>query len=76
MKASVKLGFVVIYVLIGVQLKPSCEKQVRRVMRQRAIRADLIPEVEEMCLEDLSALCTEKVGPGQEILCLQDNYSR
>lgn len=58
------------------QLKPSCEEQVKRVMRQRAIRVALIPEIEQSCLDDLALFCPEKTKPGEEMVCLQDKYSR
>lgn len=57
------------------KLKPECEQQVRRVMRQRAVSAELIPEVEEMCMDDLALYCTQKTGLGEEMLCLQDKYT-
>ncbi|XP_059059365.1 Golgi apparatus protein 1 [Achroia grisella] len=52
-------------------LKPACEQQVRRVMRQRAVSVDLLPEVEDSCIDDLANLCFEDTGKGEEILCLQ-----
>ncbi|KZS17605.1 Golgi apparatus protein 1 [Daphnia magna] len=57
-------------------LKPECADEVRRVMRQRANSVDLIPEVEEPCIEDLASLCFEKTGRGEEMQCLQDNLER
>ncbi len=45
-------------------------------MRQRAIKAELIPEVEESCIDDLVSYCSEKTGAGEEMLCLQDKYTR
>lgn len=50
--------------------------EVRRVMRQRAIRVDLQPEIEEVCLDDLAKYCYEKTQVGEEILCLQDNLEK
>ena len=47
--------------------------QVRRVMKQRAKTVDLVPEVQEPCVGDLSAFCLEKIGRGEEMLCLQDH---
>ncbi|XP_018326849.1 Golgi apparatus protein 1 isoform X2 [Agrilus planipennis] len=55
------------------QLKPKCLEQIRRVMRQRAVSVDLQPEIEEVCLEDLSLYCFDKTKKGEEIKCLQDN---
>ena len=45
-------------------------------MRQGAINVDLQPEIEEVCLNDLTLFCFDKIGKGQEILCLQDNLDR
>lgn len=45
-------------------------------MRRRAISVDLIPEVEDACLDDLANLCSEKTGKGEEMQCLQDNLGR
>lgn len=58
------------------RLKPECVEEVRRVMRQRAVSVDLIPEVEDDCLDDLSAFCFDKTEKGQEMQCLQDNLER
>ncbi|CAG9567418.1 unnamed protein product [Danaus chrysippus] len=52
-------------------LKPVCEQQVRRVMRQRAVSVDLLPEIADNCMDDLTNLCFENTGKGEEILCLQ-----
>ncbi|XP_014362767.2 Golgi apparatus protein 1 [Papilio machaon] len=53
-------------------LKPACEQQVRRVMRQRAVSVDLLPEIEDLCIDDLTNLCFENTGKGEEIMCLQN----
>lgn len=53
------------------KLKLGCEAQVRRVMRQRAISVDLLPEIEDYCMDDLINLCFENTGKGEEISCLQ-----
>lgn len=45
-------------------------------MRQRAISVDLIPEVEDECLDDLSKLCFDKPEKGEEMQCLQDNMEK
>lgn len=55
----------------GYHLKPACEQQIRRVMRQRAISVDLLPEIEDFCIDDLANLCFENTGKGEEIECLQ-----
>lgn len=57
----------------GAQLKAECADEVRRVMKQRADNVDLIPELEDACLPDLSLLCSDKTGRGEEMLCLQDH---
>lgn len=57
----------------GYKLKSGCEQQVKRVMRQRAISVDLLPEIEEFCMDDLATLCFEHTGKGEEIQCLQKN---
>lgn len=58
------------------KLKPECFAEIKRVMRQRAISVDLIPEVEDECLFDLSNLCSEKTGRGEEMQCLQENLEK
>lgn len=45
-------------------------------MRRRAISVDLIPEVEDECIDDLAALCFEKTEKGEEMQCLQDNMDK
>lgn len=55
------------------QLNKVCLEQIRRVMRQRAISVDLIPEIEEVCLKYLSDLCFDKTKKGEEMQCLQKN---
>ncbi|KAI5635405.1 cysteine rich repeat domain-containing protein [Phthorimaea operculella] len=54
------------------KLTPACEQQVRRVMRERASSVDLLPQIEDSCLEDLANLCFENTGKGEEIRCLQE----
>ena len=54
------------------KLKPGCEQQVRRVMRQRAVSVDLMPEIEDACMDDLANLCFDNTGKGEEIACLQN----
>ena len=55
------------------QLSEVCFQEVKRVMRQRAISVDLIPEVEDSCLEDLAANCFDKTQKGEEMECLQQH---
>lgn len=45
-------------------------------MRQRAISVDLIPEVEDACIDDLSNFCFDKTLKGEEMQCLQDNLEK
>ncbi|XP_017072327.1 Golgi apparatus protein 1 isoform X1 [Drosophila eugracilis] len=57
-------------------LRKDCFKEVKRVMRQRAISMDLIPEVEDYCLNDLSAFCSDCTEKGSEMECLQKNMDQ
>ncbi|XP_065332192.1 Golgi apparatus protein 1 [Cloeon dipterum] len=59
-----------------VKLKSSCEEELRRVMRQRAVSVDLEPDVQDNCLDDLAYLCPLKTGRGEETQCLQDNLDK
>lgn len=54
------------------KLKTNCEHQVRRAMRQRAMSVGLLPEIEDICIDDLAMLCIDNSGKGEEISCLQD----
>ncbi|XP_055546541.1 Golgi apparatus protein 1 isoform X1 [Wyeomyia smithii] len=58
------------------QLKQECFQEVKRVMRQRARSVDLIPEVEDECLDDLAFYCSDKTGKGEEMICLQENLEK
>lgn len=40
-------------------------------MRQRAESAQLLPEVEQACVDDLGLYCRDRTDPGQEMDCLQ-----
>ncbi|CAD7080350.1 unnamed protein product [Hermetia illucens] len=57
-------------------LNKECFQEVKRVMRQRAVSVDLIPEVEDHCLNDLSVFCYDKTGKGAEMQCLQENLEK
>ncbi|SPP77134.1 Golgi apparatus protein 1 isoform X1 [Drosophila guanche] len=57
-------------------LRKDCFKEVKRVMRQRAMSMDLIPEVEDYCLNDLSLFCADCVEKGSEMECLQKNMDQ
>ncbi|CAG5131595.1 unnamed protein product, partial [Candidula unifasciata] len=57
-------------------VKPSrpCIHEIKRVMRERSASVNLMPEIEEVCLEDLSEHCSddgEHVKYGGEMDCLQ-----
>lgn len=56
------------------QLNKVCLDQIRRVMRQRAISVDLIPEIEEVCLSDLALFCFDQTQKHEEMQCLQKNF--
>lgn len=55
------------------QLSQNCFQEVKRVMRQRAVSVDLIPEVEDVCLDDLASYCPDKTQKGEEMDCLQNH---
>ncbi|XP_005187616.1 Golgi apparatus protein 1 isoform X1 [Musca domestica] len=57
-------------------LRPACFKEVKRVMRQRAVSVDLIPEVEDACIDDLSYYCFDHTEKGAEMDCLQTNLEK
>lgn len=58
------------------QLRPDCLREVKATMHRRAVSVDLIPEVEDECIDDLAALCFEKTAKGEEMQCLQDNLAK
>ncbi|XP_064467389.1 Golgi apparatus protein 1-like [Ornithodoros turicata] len=60
----------------SVRLSKGCLYEVRRVMRQRAVSIDLHPEIEEPCMTDLASLCSDKLGRGEEMQCLQQNLEK
>uniref|UniRef100_A0A0N5BCS7 Golgi apparatus protein 1 n=1 Tax=Strongyloides papillosus TaxID=174720 RepID=A0A0N5BCS7_STREA len=55
-------------------LSMKCAQQVRRVLRQRAMRVNLLPEVEENCRGALSEYCSGNVAPKEEMMCLQTYF--
>lgn len=57
-------------------LRKDCFKEIKRVMRQRAVSVDLIPEVEDECIEDLSIYCFDRTQKGAEMDCLQTNLEK
>ncbi|XP_029837305.3 Golgi apparatus protein 1 [Ixodes scapularis] len=60
----------------SVRLSKPCLYEIRRVMRQRAVSIDLHPEIEEPCMVDLASRCSDQLGPGQEMQCLQANLEK
>lgn len=60
--------------MVYIQLKQGCIQEVKRVMSQRATSVQLLPEIELSCVDDLGTYCANKTGPGEEMLCLQENY--
>uniref|UniRef100_A0A1A9W503 Golgi apparatus protein 1 n=1 Tax=Glossina brevipalpis TaxID=37001 RepID=A0A1A9W503_9MUSC len=59
-----------------ISLRSDCFKEIKRVMRQRAVSVDLIPEVEDACIDDLSYLCYDRTLKGAEMECLQNNLEK
>lgn len=47
------------------QLKPECAANVRRALRTRAVRVNLMPDIESSCREALSEYCSTNVKPMQ-----------
>ncbi|XP_037558857.1 Golgi apparatus protein 1 [Dermacentor silvarum] len=60
----------------SVRLSKQCLYEIRRVMRQRAVSIDLHPEIEEPCMPDLAGMCSDHLGRGEEMQCLQDNLEK
>ena len=60
----------------NMKLRPVCLDEIKRVMRQRAVSVDLIPEVEDECLDNLASFCFDKTEKGEEMQCLQDNLEK
>lgn len=50
-------------------LSHDCQLQVHRVLRERAHRVNLIPEVEENCRDALSEYCSQNVKPQEVSYC-------
>ncbi|KAK6025173.1 cysteine rich repeat-containing domain protein, partial [Ostertagia ostertagi] len=48
----------------------------RRVLHTRAVRVNLIPDIEDACREALSEYCSHNVKPMEEMSCLQDNFEK
>lgn len=69
----------------NIRLSHQCVFDIRRVMRQRAKSVDLMPDIEEPCLQDLSRYCSgqndgqkedDVLRRGFETECLQENYQK
>ncbi|CAE1332042.1 GLG1 [Acanthosepion pharaonis] len=54
----------------------ACKHEIKRVMRQRANSVDLLPSIEDHCLQDLGQFCSIETAKGQEVRCLQDKYEK
>ncbi|CAI4232920.1 unnamed protein product [Auanema sp. JU1783] len=57
-------------------LSYKCGIEVRRVLHSRAVRVNLLPEVEDNCRDALSEYCSHQVQPMEEMQCLQDNFEK
>ncbi|KAH7727487.1 Cysteine rich repeat family protein [Aphelenchoides avenae] len=57
-------------------LSQECAVHVRRVLRTRAVRVNLIPDIEENCREALSEYCSNNVQPAEEMNCLQEHFEK
>lgn len=57
-------------------LSPVCAQNVHRVLRLRAQRVNLLPDIEETCREALSEFCSTNVKPMEEMNCLQEQFER
>lgn len=60
----------------NLRLQPACLQEIKYTMRRRAISVDLLPEIEDECIDDLAALCFEKTEKGEEMQCLQENLNK
>jgi Golgi apparatus protein 1 len=49
---------------------------VHRVLRERAARVNLLPDVEENCRDALSEFCSHNVQPQEEMKCLQEAFEK
>jgi Golgi apparatus protein 1 len=55
-------------------LSPECAKQIHQTLRTRAVRVNLIPDIEESCRGALSEFCSNNVKPQEEMNCLQEQF--
>jgi len=57
-------------------LSKECNFNVHRILRTRAIRVNLLPDVESACRDALSEYCSNNVAPQEEMNCLQENFEK
>lgn len=55
-------------------LSQNCGRQVRQLLHLRAVRVNLVPEIEDSCRDALSEYCSHNVKPSEEMMCLQQNF--
>ncbi|XP_020607607.1 Golgi apparatus protein 1-like isoform X2 [Orbicella faveolata] len=60
---------------IQTKVSPKCAAHVQRVMHQRAVDVHLMPEIQTACVQDLAKHCSEQLGKGEEIQCLQEKFN-
>ncbi|CAI9714844.1 Golgi apparatus protein 1 [Octopus vulgaris] len=58
------------------QVSRACKHEIKRVMRQRAHSVNLMPSIQNACLQNLGQYCSFETDKGQEVRCLQDNYEK
>ncbi|EYC08555.1 hypothetical protein Y032_0065g3610 [Ancylostoma ceylanicum] len=57
-------------------LSKKCGVEVRRVLHTRAVRVNLIPDIEDSCRDALSEYCSHNVQPMEEMDCLQQHFEK
>lgn len=57
-------------------LSKKCGMEVRRVLHTRAVRVNLIPDIEDACRDALSDYCSNNVKPMEEMNCLQEHFEK
>ncbi|WKX97247.1 hypothetical protein Q1695_013144 [Nippostrongylus brasiliensis] len=57
-------------------LSKKCGMEVRRVLHTRAVRVNLIPDIEDACRDALSEYCSANVKPMEEMNCLQEHFEK
>uniref|UniRef100_A0A0N5ASS7 Golgi apparatus protein 1 n=1 Tax=Syphacia muris TaxID=451379 RepID=A0A0N5ASS7_9BILA len=55
-------------------LQPACADNIRRILRLRAARVFLMPDIEDTCREALSEYCSADTNPSSEMKCLQEHF--